>query len=203
MTYEDLPLFPETDPGGRAGRSKPEAGRPASSPPAGAREGGPAVEPTPGAASDHTPARTSTQPSRVPSVRPRWRAARFAERVGAGLVDCVVLLGAAVIVALGALLAGADLEAARWAPLALFLIAFSFVYTVVPLAFWGQTPGMALLAIVARRPGQAPLSFRQAALRWLAGWLTVLLAGLPVLLALTGASLADRLSGSATLRRLT
>jgi uncharacterized RDD family membrane protein YckC len=105
-------------------------------------------------------------------------------------------------VALGALLAGARLTLDRWPPLALFLLAFSFVYTTVPLAFWGQTPGMALLTLIARRPGQAPLTFRQAAIRWLAGWLSVLLGGLPMLLALTGASLADRLSGSATLRKL-
>lgn len=188
MSYEDLPLFPEAEAGGGTPGATREPGRHPPAPPLGRPPSVSAPSPPP--------------PARIPAARPRWRAARFGERVGAGLVDCVALAGATVIVVLGSVLAGARLAGDRWAPLALFLLAFSFVYTVVPLAFWGQTPGMAVLGLVARRPGQAPLSFRQAAARWLAGWATVLLAGLPALLALSGASLADRLTGSATLRRL-
>lgn len=190
MSYEDLPLFPEADARPGRGRSSPggedvPAAKAPSRPPAPHDE-----RPTP-------------SPSPLSPSAPRWRAARFAERLLAGLVDAAVLLAGTLVVALGALLAGADLGADSWPPLALFLLAFSFVYSAVPLAFWGQTPGMAVVSLISRRPGQAPLTFRQAAMRWLAGWITVLLAGLPALLALTGASLADRLSGSATLRRLT
>jgi len=196
MSYEDLPLFPEADAGpGEEDRRRPPGGADARR-----RPTTPATEPVAGARRDPVPPRTS--PSSGPVIGPRWRAARFTERIAAGLVDCLALGAATAIVALGASLAGARLAADRWPPLSLFLVAFSFAYTAVPLAFWGQTPGMAVLALIARRPGLAPLTFRQAAVRWLAGWVTVLLAGLPALLALTGASLADRISGSATLRKL-
>ncbi|MGE5234023.1 MAG: RDD family protein [Acidobacteriota bacterium] len=76
---------------------------------------------------------------------------------------------------------------------------FSFAYAVVPLAFWGQTPGMAWAGIVARTTSGESLSFGQAARRWLGGWITALLGGVPGLLALSGRSLVDRLSGSRTL----
>jgi hypothetical protein len=59
---------------------------------------------------------------------------------------------------------------------------------------------MAAVGLVARSPGDQPLAFRQAVARWLGGILTLAFGGLPGLLALTGASLTDRLSGSATLR---
>lgn len=197
MSYEDLPLFPEADPRpGRESASTDEATE--------TRRSATPTRPdsaAPGGGGAEHPAQRLGADRLAPSG-PRWRAARFTERLGAGLLDCLVLLGGTLIVALGALLAGARLGVDRWPPLALFLAAFSFVYAAVPLAFWGQTPGMAMLALIARRPGQAPLTFRQAAVRWLASWLTVLLAGLPFLLALTGASLADRMSGSATLRKL-
>ena len=49
--------------------------------------------------------------------------------------------------------------------------------------------------------GNRPLTFRQAVIRWACGLVTVALAGLPALLSLSGSSLADRASGSATLSR--
>ena len=52
--------------------------------------------------------------------------------------------------------------------------------------------------LVARTGTSEPLSFGQTAQRWVATWLTWALAGLPGLLALSGRSLADRLSGSRT-----
>lgn len=194
MSFEDLPLFPEAEPGRREEPRRRPLGADAPG-----RPSTPGAPPVAGSPRDPLLPRTSPSPS---LAGPRWRAARFGERIGAGLADCLALGGSTLIVALGASLAGARLAADRWPPLSLFLVAFSFAYTAVPLAFWGQTPGMALMALVARRPGQAPLTFRQAVVRWLAGWVTVLLAGLPALLALTGASLADRISGSATLRKL-
>lgn len=196
MSFEDLPLFPEAEPGpGEEGRRRPPGGAEARE-----RPSTPGMQPVAGSHRDPLQPRTSPPSGSV--TGPRWRAARFSERIEAGVADCLALGAATVIVALGASLAGARLAADRWPPLILFLVAFSFAYTAVPLAFWGQTPGMAVLALVARRPGQAPLTFRQAVVRWLAGWVTVLLAGVPALLALSGASLADRLSGSATLRKL-
>ena len=81
------------------------------------------------------------------------------------------------------------------------MTAFSFLYSVVTLAFWGQTPGMVAAGLMARSHGDQPLSFGQTGLRWLAGLLTVALGGLPLLVALTGRSFADRLSGSATYTR--
>ena len=52
--------------------------------------------------------------------------------------------------------------------------------------------------LVARCGASEPLSFGQSVARWLATWLTWLLGGLPGLLALSGRSLVDRLSGSTT-----
>ena len=86
-------------------------------------------------------------------------------------------------------------------PLLVFALLFSFLYSVFSLAFWGQTPGMAWAGQLARSVTGEPLTFGQTALRWLGGLLTLLLAGLPLLLALAGGrSLADRISDSKTLQ---
>ncbi|HUP42559.1 MAG TPA: RDD family protein, partial [Thermoanaerobaculia bacterium] len=86
-----------------------------------------------------------------------------------------------------------------WPALVLFLLVFSFLYTVLPLAFWGQTPGMAWAGLVARARGYESLTFSQTGRRWLGGLLTAALLGLPALLAAGGGrSMADRLSDSDT-----
>ncbi|MDX1383904.1 MAG: RDD family protein [Thermoanaerobaculia bacterium] len=121
----------------------------------------------------------------------------LARRVVAGLID-VAVAG----VALGALVTGValmGLSPRLWqAPAySLVLALFSFLYLVLSLAFWGQTPGMAQQRIRARTDDGHPLTFGQAGLRWLGGTATVLLLGLPTLLALRdGGSLADRMSGT-------
>ena len=97
-----------------------------------------------------------------------------------------------------ATLLGAELNVGSIPALLVFLLSFSFLYCVVSLAFWGQTPGMAWCGLVARTEETEPLSFGQTALRWLGHWLTWALLGLPGLLAFSGRSLADRLSGSST-----
>lgn len=87
--------------------------------------------------------------------------------------------------------------------LAVFVAVFSFLYTVIPLAFWGRTLGMTRVGLVASGGDepQGALTFGQTALRWSGGLLTVALLGLPSLLALLGGrSLTDRLSGSRTWR---
>ena len=80
----------------------------------------------------------------------------------------------------------------------LLLLVFSLFYTVVPLAFWGKTPGMAAVGLACQAGDDLPLTFAEALRRWLGELVTVLLLGLPSLLALgaTRRSLADRWSGS-------
>jgi uncharacterized RDD family membrane protein YckC len=127
--------------------------------------------------------------------------AALAPRFRAGLGDLVVLGAVGAVAALGARALGGSLAARELPALVAFLLAFSFLYCVVSLAFWGQTPGMAWSGLVARTDETEPLSFGQTALRWLGHWLTWALAGAPALLAgfgTPGRSLADRLSGSAT-----
>ena len=87
---------------------------------------------------------------------------------------------------------------ADWPALALFLLSFSFLYTVVPLAFWGHTLGMAWAGLTARNRDGEPLTFDQTARRWLGGLLTLAILGLPLLVTGDRRSLTDLLSGSAT-----
>jgi uncharacterized RDD family membrane protein YckC len=127
--------------------------------------------------------------------RPRPQPAGLRARLLAATLDLVAVGALLALSVLGGGAIGAVFGSESWPPLVLLAAVLSFLYTTLPLAFWGQTPGMAAASLVARSPGDRPLSFRQAILRWLAGLLTVALAGLPGFLAL-----ADRLSGSATLR---
>jgi uncharacterized RDD family membrane protein YckC len=103
-------------------------------------------------------------------------------------------------VVLGSWLLGAEPTVAAWAPLGLFLLVFSFLYTVIPLAFWGRTPGMTRAGIYAAHGDREPLTFGQTGVRWVASLFSLALLGLPSLLALTSEqrSLVDRLSGSET-----
>jgi uncharacterized RDD family membrane protein YckC len=117
------------------------------------------------------------------------------------------LLAGALDAALHVVLAGAVLGILAWmrVPLeprttisvVLVVLLFSFLYTVISLAFWGATPAMAALDLRAEATGGEPLEFGQAARRWAAGIVTCAAAGLPALLVLSGRSLGDRWSGSA------
>lgn len=125
--------------------------------------------------------------------------ASLGTRLAAGAADLLVHASVVVGVLLGCRYLGVKPILADWPAVALFLLSFSFLYTVVPLAFWGHTPGMAWAGLDARsRDGEA-LAFDQTARRWLGGIATILLAGLPLLLSLRGRSLSDLLSGSETL----
>jgi hypothetical protein len=164
-----------------------------------------AAEPLAGAAADWQdleappPQETFDEASEAAPELPR--PAPAGARLGAGLLDGGLLLVVTATAILGSYLLGVRWQLADLRPLAVFLLVFSFVYSVVPLAFWGRTPGMALSRIVARGGDGGPLTFGQTALRWLGGLLTVALAGLPLLLslpALGGRSLADRVSGTRT-----
>jgi hypothetical protein len=143
-------------------------------------------------------ARERTGPRPVPPPASEAPTAGLAARVRAAAGDLAVLGAVGALAAAGARMLGAPIGVDRLPALALFLLAWSFLYFVVSLAFWGQTPGMAWAGLVARTGASEPLSFGQTAQRWAATWLTWALAGLPGLLALSGRSLADRLSGSRT-----
>ena len=122
-------------------------------------------------------------------------------RASAGLTDLGVCAGVLVVLLVALLAQGIRPALADWPAGLLFLLSFSFLYSVLPLAFWGRTPGMTLAGLKATSREGKPMTFRQAVLRWLGSALTVALAGLPLLLALGGRrSLTDLISGSRTRR---
>ena len=166
--------------------------------------GDPEPEPAP------SPRRKAERPARpmpVPDPEPEDDAAAFepagefagrAKRLAAGLADA--MLHAAILVAalVGTRWMGVKLDLARdWPPLAVFLLSFSFLYTVLPLAFWGQSLGMAWSGITSRNRDGEPLTFDQTARRWLGGLVTTALLGIPCLIS-GRRSLSDLVSGSAT-----
>jgi uncharacterized RDD family membrane protein YckC len=120
----------------------------------------------------------------------------FGRRFKAGLLDIATVSGTVFLATVGSSALGARLDPASIPAFVLFAVSFSFLYTIVPLTFWGQTPGMAIMRLVVRARNDAPLTIQQGIRRWLGALATVLLCGLPVLLILTGRSLADHLSDS-------
>jgi uncharacterized RDD family membrane protein YckC len=135
------------------------------------------------------------------TARPSLTPAPVVPRLLAGLVDLGILLSVAVSVWIGLHLLGVRVDSTAWLPVVIFLLSFSFLYYVFPLAFWGRTPGMSLVGLVARSPDNRPLTFGQTALRWLGTLGTAAGLGLPILLTLFGGSFTDRVSGSRTLIR--
>ncbi len=123
----------------------------------------------------------------------------FGTRLAAGLADLALqgtMIGATLVVVM---LMGVPLGAASWPPLFLLVSVFSCLYWTVPLAFWGQTPGMTWMGLLSRTRDNQSLTFHQTFLRWLGAVVTTAFAGLPLLLTLGGGrSLGDRLSGSKT-----
>ncbi|MDA8017783.1 MAG: RDD family protein [Thermoanaerobaculia bacterium] len=121
------------------------------------------------------------------------------DRLIGGVIDLTIHALVLGFVIAASWIMGAHLQLDDWPAFLLFLLLFSLLYAGVPLAFWGQTPGMMRVGHVARTGSGEPLTFGQTALRWLGALTTVLLAGLPLILALgSSRSLADRLSGSYT-----
>jgi RDD family len=120
------------------------------------------------------------------------------DRLLGGIADLGIHATTLAATALGVVLMDVTLKPAAWPAFAVLGVVFSFFYCVISLAFWGQTPGMAWIGHVGRSVTDEPLTFGQAILRWLGVLLTLILAGLPLLIALTGRSLADRLSDSKT-----
>ncbi len=127
--------------------------------------------------------------SQLPSNRTRVGIGR---RVAAGTADLLVHVAVAILALAGCRALGVVPAVADWPAFGVFLLSFSFLYTVVPLAFWGHPLGMTWAGLTAESTGGEPLSFDQTARRWLGGLLTLATAGLPLLLALSGRStLAD------------
>ena len=124
-------------------------------------------------------------------------------RVLAGCADALLHLGVLAGVYLGLLLLDVEPRLGHWPAFATLLLGFSFLQSVVSLAFWGQTAGMAWRGLLSRDRLQRPLTFRQAMLRWAGGLLTFAAAGVPLLFALGGGSLSDWLSRSVTLQSAT
>lgn len=142
------------------------------------------------------PAAGAEEPAAAPIPSGRVGIGR---RAAAGTADLLVHVAVAVLALAGCRTLGVMPAVADWPAFGVFLLSFSFLYTVVPLAFWGHTLGMTWAGLTAESIGGEPLSFDQTARRWLGALLTLATAGLPLLLALGGRSLADRLSGSRTL----
>ena len=124
----------------------------------------------------------------------------LAERWLSGAADALLLLAVLCVALLSMLPLGLVPSQEQWPGFVLFLGSFSFMYCTFPLAFWGQTPGMAWRGLRAINHDGLSLSFSQTTLRWLGGVGTLLLGGLPLVVALSGRSIADRLSGSWTIR---
>jgi len=143
-----------------------------------------------------TPEAAEAAASPLPGDRHR---AGIGRRAAAGAADLLVHVAVAVLGLAGCRVLGVLPAVADWPAFGIFLLSFSFLYTVVPLAFWGHTLGMTWAGLTAESTGGEPLSFDQTARRWLGALLTLAAAGLPLLLAIGGRSLADRLSGSRTL----
>ncbi|MCZ6508668.1 MAG: RDD family protein [Acidobacteria bacterium] len=143
------------------------------------------------------PPAQSAAPADAPTLA--LQQAGVGARLAAGIIDLIVHVAVAGAMVEGSVLLDAPIGMGQAVPLAFVILLFSFLYHVVPLAFWGHTPGMTVVGLRTRTLDDRPLSLPQATRHWLALLLTVATAGLGLLLAFAGRSLADRLSGSQTL----
>jgi hypothetical protein len=159
----------------------------------------PQPAPVPAPAAIPTPKDKKDKDAGAQAARPDGRAG-VGGRLAAGLADLLVHAAIAALALGGARLLGAEPNLADWPALALFLLAFSFLYTILPLAFWGQTLGMTWAGLSSRNRDGEPLTFDQTARRWLGGLLTSATLGLPLLFAGRSRTLTDLLSGSDTYR---
>lgn len=148
-----------------------------------------------GAEEDPTPGRVAATEGATGETDEK---VRLGDRLLGGVADFAIQLLMLGLAITASHVLGVVVSVADWMPFALLSLAYSFLYWVVPLAFWGQTPGMAWVGHAARTLDGQPLSFQQAVLRWLGALLSLGLAGLPLLLAVRGRSLSDRLSKSVT-----
>jgi uncharacterized RDD family membrane protein YckC len=158
-----------------------------------------AAEPEPLLFEAPRPGSDAVEEAAAPTPARQLDPAPIRARLLAAIVDLGVVAAVLVVAWSGARLLEVRPGTQAWPAFLTLGLIFSFVYQTVPLAFWGRTPGMARCGLSARAlSGERP-TFYQALGRWL-GWLiTIGLAALPGLLALTGRSLVDRLSRTSTL----
>jgi uncharacterized RDD family membrane protein YckC len=126
---------------------------------------------------------------------PKPTAVTPGRRMAGAVLDLAVHLAVLAAAVAGSSWLGVSPGRLSLLPLLLLVGCFSFVYHVLPLTFWGHTPGMARVGLVARSIGGGPLSIGQAVRRWLGALLSVVSLGLLFAL-IKERSLADRLSGS-------
>lgn len=135
------------------------------------------------------------EPAAAPDGRPG-----VGSRFAAAGADLLVHAAIAVTALVGTRLMGVRPALSDWPAVLLFLASFSFLYSIVPLAFWGHTLGMAWAGLTSHNRDGEPLTFDQTVRRWLGGLVTAALLGLPLLLTGRRRSLADLVSGSETFR---
>jgi uncharacterized RDD family membrane protein YckC len=135
------------------------------------------------------------EPAAAPDDRPG-----VGSRFAAASADLLVHAAIAVTALVGTRLMGVRPALSDWPAMLLFLASFSFLYSIVPLAFWGHTLGMAWAGLTSHNRDGEPLTFDQTVRRWLGGLVTAALLGLPLLLTGRRRSLADLVSGSDTFR---
>jgi uncharacterized RDD family membrane protein YckC len=168
---------------------EPPPPTPRTAQPAGRPRGAATPPAAPAPDRDHTPTDTTAA---------REERAGIGRRLAAGFADLLVHLAVAVLAFAGCRYLGVTPVWQDWPAGTVFLLSFSFLYTVVPLAFWGHTLGMTWAGLSSQSSDGEPLSFDQTARRWLGMILTLATLGLPLLLAFGGRSLTDRLSDSRT-----
>jgi len=118
------------------------------------------------------------------------------KRLAGGTLDFAIHLAVLASAVAGSWWLGVPPSRVSFFPLLLFILSFSFVYHVLPLTFWGHTPGMASVGLLARSLDGGPLTIAQTILRWLGVLVIVLSLGLLFLVRPHARSIPDRLSGS-------
>lgn len=145
----------------------------------------------------HEPAPDQQSAARVEEIAIEPIDADLGLRVQAGLADVAFIALVAAGTTVSLMVSGIVLSTTTLGGVLVFVLDFSFLYLLLPLAFWGRTPGMAWAGVRAIALDGGLLTFRRCAVRWFVGVLTVATGGLLALVALIGRrSLADRLSGS-------
>lgn len=138
-------------------------------------------------------------PEEAPQPEPTR--APVGRRFLAGLLDLVALAAVLGLALVALRVLAVPVGRGGLAPLALFLASFSFLYQVMPLAFWGHTPGMAYAGIHSRGRDGDFMTIQQCILRWVGFLLTLVTGGLGALVALSDVSLSDLLSRTRTYLR--
>ena len=103
----------------------------------------------------------------APEDKQDLQLASILQRVGGALVDGLLISMVVVIPMLLGFIEFDNVEVALPAPVILGLFLFGALYTIVPTAVWGQTPGKIAVGtrVVTEEDGSLP-GWRRAAVRW-------------------------------------